>query len=89
MIFTVPLKDIPRTKQLAKLTNSGIVHLETPEYHSSRKGGAYSELTFWYHSMHDIAERVKQVGFYSVSVVDVMVARCQRQAAKVIYAVKG
>jgi SAM-dependent methyltransferase len=89
MIFTVPLKNIPKTKQLAKLTNSDIVHLETPEYHSSRKGGAYSELTFWHHSMHDIADRVKQTGFDSVSLVDVMIAQCQREPARVVYAIKN
>lgn len=88
MIFTVPLKDIPETKQLAKLINSGVIHLQEPEYHSSRKGGAYSELTFWHHSIYDIADRVKQAGFDSVSLVDVLIAPCQRRAAKVVYAIK-
>jgi SAM-dependent methyltransferase len=88
LIFTVPLHDIPKTKQLAKLTNSGVVHLQAPEYHSSRKGGAYSELTFWHHSMHDIADRVKQAGFDSVSVAEVLIAPCQRRMAKVVYAIR-
>jgi len=88
MIFTVPLYDIPRTKKLAELTNSGVIHLQTPEYHSSRRGGAYSELTFWHHSMHDIADRVREAGFDSASLVDVVIAPCQRQVAKVVYAVK-
>jgi len=88
MIFTVPLHDIPKTKPLAKLSNSGVIHLQAPEYHSSRKGGAYSELTFWHHSMHDIADRVKQAGFDSVSVAEVLIAPCQRRVAKVVYAIK-
>jgi len=49
LIFSVPLYDIPETRQMASRTQHGIEHYGTPEYHDSRSGGAGSELCFWRH----------------------------------------
>jgi SAM-dependent methyltransferase len=87
LIFSVPLKTIPATKQLARLTDSGVEIFGTPEYHGSRDGGM-TALTFWHHSIQDICARVGWGGFRSVDLIDVMIAPCQRHAAKVIYAIK-
>ncbi len=88
LIFSVPMYDVPRTEQLARLENGELVWLGVPEYHDSRLAGPKSAPVFWRHSSRDIIERVAAVGFSCVELVDVMVASCQRDPAQVVYAVK-
>ena len=87
LIFSVPLYDIPRTRMLAELVDGRIKFHCEPEYHDSRSSGPKSALTFWHHSVHDIADRVSRAGF-SVNLIDVMISSSQKTPAKVIYAVK-
>jgi hypothetical protein len=72
---------------LAELIDGNIHFQGEPEYHDSRAGGPKSVLTFWHHSIHDIADRVSRTGF-KVNLVDVMISPAQKLPAKVIYAVK-
>ena len=89
LIFTVPLYDTPESVQLASLTESGdIVWHAQPEYHDSRRGGPLSAPTFWRHSLNDMCDRVQQVGFRSVELIDVTLCRSQGEPTKVIKAVK-
>lgn len=88
LLFTIPLYDTVTTEQTAKVVDGSIVHLAEPEYHGSRTGGAKTALVYWKHSINDIVRRVAQVGF-TVRIIDVKIARGQRQAQPVIYAVKA
>jgi SAM-dependent methyltransferase len=89
LIFTVPLYDTPESVQLASLNESGdIVWHAQPEYHDSRRGGPLSAPTFWRHSLNDMCDRVQQVGFRSVELIDVTLCRSQGEPTKVIKAVK-
>lgn len=87
LIFSVPLYDLPQTRILAELVDGRIKFHCEPEYHDSRSGGPKSVLTFWHHSIHDIADRVSRAGF-SVNLIDVTVSRSQITPTKVIYAIK-
>jgi SAM-dependent methyltransferase len=87
LLFTVPLYDYVKTRQLARLTVDGVEIFGEPEYHDSRTAGPESALTFWRHSLNDICARVAKVGF-SVRLIDVMVAPSQKIPTKVICAVK-
>lgn len=87
LIFSVPLHDLPETKQLAYHAEDRIVHITPPEYHSSRISGPDSVLTYWHHSIHDICSRVASAGF-DVSLVDYVPNGSSLEPAKVIYAVK-
>jgi SAM-dependent methyltransferase len=87
LIFSVPLYDIPQTRMLAALIDGRVHFYCEPEYHDSRAGGPKSVLTFWHHSIHDIATRVSRAGF-KVNLIDVMISSSQKVPAKVIYAVK-
>lgn len=69
LIFSVPLHDLPKTRQLAYHVEDRLVYLTPPEYHSSRLSGPNSVLTYWHHSIHDICARVASVGF-EVSLVE-------------------
>lgn len=89
LIFTVPLYDTAQTTKKASLINNEIVFVGEPEYHDSRLGGAKSSPVFHRHSVNDICERVKSVGFSSVELKDVWVVSSQGKPQKVIYAVKG
>ena len=88
LIFSVPMYDTPATAQVATLRDHEIHWLGTPEYHDSRLAGPNSSPVFWRHSRRDIADRVRAAGFRRVTLVDVMIARCQRAPAPVVYAVK-
>lgn len=88
LVFSVPLHDIPATRQLAVLKNGHIEWLGRPDYHDSRLGGAKSAPTFWYHSIHDIASRVKDAGFSDVVLEKVMITPAQATPSLVVHAVK-
>ena len=87
LLFTVPLYDIPATEKLAEIRDGELVYYTKPEYHDSRAAGPESILTFWHHSLNDIAERVSSVGF-DVTVEDVFIAPYPIPAEKVVYAFK-
>jgi SAM-dependent methyltransferase len=90
LIFSVPLLEIPKTEQIARLSPEGKIEwLGTPEYHDSRFGGPGSAPVFWRHSIHDIAARVQSAGFKSVQIVPVKVLNPQRLAQPAVYAIKG
>ncbi|MBI3481216.1 MAG: methyltransferase domain-containing protein [Nitrosomonadales bacterium] len=88
LVFSVPLHDIPETRQLAVLKNGHIEWLGRPEFHDSRLGGAKSAPTFWYHSIHDITSRVKEAGFSDVQLEEVMIASAQAAPSLVVHAIK-
>ena len=89
LLFTVPLYDMPRTEQIARLNTSGRIEwLAQPEYHDSRLAGPQSAPVFWRHSINDICARVAQAGFDSVQIIDVRILREQRIAQPVVYAIK-
>jgi SAM-dependent methyltransferase len=87
LLFTVPLYDIPATEKLAEIRDGELIYFRKPEYHDSRATGPESILTFWHHSLHDIAERVSSCGF-DVTVEEVFIAPCQTPATKVVHASK-
>jgi SAM-dependent methyltransferase len=87
LLFTVPLYDIPATEKLAEIRDGELIYFTKPEYHDSRATGPQSILTFWHHSLNDIAERVSSVGF-DVTVEDVLIAPYQTPASKVVHASK-
>jgi SAM-dependent methyltransferase len=87
LLFTVPLYDIPATEKLAEIRDGELIYFRKPEYHDSRATGPESILTFWHHSLHDIAERVSSCGF-DVTVEEVFIAPCQTPATKVVLASK-
>jgi SAM-dependent methyltransferase len=88
LLFTVPLYGIPATTKLAEYRDGELIHLAKPEYHDSRASGPESILTFWHHSIHDIAARVASVGF-EATVEDVFIVPSQiAAAAKVVCARK-
>lgn len=88
LVFTVPLCDASNTVKLASLERGRIIWHDTPEYHGSRATGPHSVPTFWRYSQHDICQRVQQVGFSRVELVDVMLSSAQGQPSKVVRAVK-
>ena len=88
LVFTVPLYDIPSTECIAGTVANEVIFHNEPEYHDSRTSGLKSVVTFWHHSVHDICNRVSQVGF-NAYLVDVMITKVQNTPAKVIYAVKN
>jgi SAM-dependent methyltransferase len=88
LVFTVPLYDTLESVKLASVDGSGIVWHGTPEYHDSRLGGPLSAPTFWRHSWRDMCDRVRQVGFRSVELVDVILTPSQGEPSKVVKAVK-
>jgi SAM-dependent methyltransferase len=87
LLFTVPLYGIPTTEKLAKIRDGELIYFTKPEYHDSRAAGPESILTFWHHSLNDIAERVSSVGF-DVTVEDVFIAPYPITSTKVVRAVK-
>jgi len=87
LLFTVPLYGIPATEKLAEIRDGELIFFKKPEYHDSRTTGPESVLTFWHHSLNDIAERVSSVGF-DVAVEDVFIAPSPITATKVVRAVK-
>jgi SAM-dependent methyltransferase len=90
LVFSVPLRDIPKTERKAYVDAAGCVQIiGEPEYHDSRLGGPGSALCFWHHSVHDIAERVQQVGFSEARLVKVTLCKAQRTPELVVYAVKA
>lgn len=90
LIMSVPLYDIPATRRLSQYRPDGTLEwLGTPEFHDSRRGGPMSAPVVWYHSRHDIVQRVKAAGFGRVSLVNVRLSPIQREACAVVYAVKG
>ncbi len=88
LVFTVPLYDTPTSVELASVDGGQIVWHEPPEYHDSRIGGALSAPTFWRHSGRDMCDRVGQVGFRSVQLIDVILSPAQGEPSKVVKAVK-
>jgi SAM-dependent methyltransferase len=88
LIFTVPLYDTPESIKLASVNGNEIVWHGTPEYHDSRLEGPFTAPTFWRHSLHDVCERVRQVGFRSVELVDATLSKSHGEPSKVIKAVK-
>jgi SAM-dependent methyltransferase len=88
LIFTVPLYDTPESVKLASAGEHGIVWHGNPEYHDSRLGGPLSAPTFWRHSWRDMCQRVGQVGFRSVELVDVILTPMQGGPSKVVKAMK-
>lgn len=88
IIFTVPLYDIERTEKIAYLDSGIVSFLGLPEYHDSRLGGAISAPVFWHHSVKDICERVRSVGFNNVELVDVFIVGIQHKPSIVIYGTK-
>jgi SAM-dependent methyltransferase len=88
LVFTVPLYDTPKSVKLASVNEDGIVWHGTPEYHDSRLGGPFSAPTFWRHSWRDMCSRVRQIGFRSVELVDVILSPSQGEPSKVVKAVK-
>jgi SAM-dependent methyltransferase len=88
LVFTVPLYDTPKSVKLASVNENGIVWHGTPEYHDSRLGGPFSAPTFWRHSWRDMRDRVGQVGFRSVELVDVTLSLSQGEPSMVVKAVK-
>ena len=87
LCFTVPFYSIPATEKLAEIRDGELIYLRKPEYHDSRITGPESILTFWHHSLSDIAERVSSVGF-DVTLEDVVLAPYQSIPTKVVHAVK-
>lgn len=87
LIFSVPLYQIPATKKLAEIINDEIIFYSDPEYHDSRADGPKSILTFWHHSVNDIADRVAKAGF-TVQLVDIILTPSQKIPTKVIYGIK-
>ena len=88
MVLSVPLYPLPSTQRIASIVNSKVFFVGEPEYHDSRIGGAQSAPVFWRHSVSDVRDRVRSVGFQSVKLVDVVIAKGQQQPTKVIYAIK-
>jgi SAM-dependent methyltransferase len=88
MVLSVPLFETTATERIAILEQASVVFLGKPEYHDSRIGGAKSAPVFWHHSISDIADRIRSVGFRTSELIDVTIAGSQRNPAKVIYAVK-
>jgi SAM-dependent methyltransferase len=88
LIFSIPLYNIEKTTKIASIINNEIVFTETPEYHDSRLGGAKSAPVFYHHSIHDICDRVKSVGFSKVILKEVSIVKTQGKPQLVIYAIK-
>lgn len=86
LIFSVPLHGFAVTTRLAEVIDGKVVIYEA-EYHDSRLGGPQSALTYWRHSIHDLADRVASVGFLA-SLVEVKIAPSQRNSTHVVYAIK-
>lgn len=87
-IFSIPLYDIEKTIRIASIINNYIVFKGSPEYHDSRLGGAKSAPVFYRHSVHDICERVKSVGFSKVTLREVYIVNKQGKSQLVVYAIK-
>ncbi|AUN95997.1 hypothetical protein C0099_14245 [Pseudazoarcus pumilus] len=87
LVFSVPLYDIPVTRRLARIEDGRVIVDGEAEYHDSRASGPKSVLTFWRHSVHDIAARVAAAGF-DVALREVRVATSQRHPAFVVYAMR-
>jgi hypothetical protein len=83
LIFSIPLYDIPHTKQIAEIVNGKLVFNGVPEYHSSRTGGYRSAPTFWHHSINDIQQRVSNFGF-EVNILNISISEAQKKPAIVI-----
>lgn len=88
LILSVPLYDIDRTIKTASLVNNTIIFNESPEYHDSRLGGAKSSLVFYRHSLHDICDRIRSVGFSKVELRKVRIVQKEGTSQMVIYALK-
>jgi hypothetical protein len=88
LVFTVPLYDTPESVQLASVNGNGIVWHGSPEYHDSRLAVAFSAPTFWRHSWRDMCDRVHQVGFRSVELIDVTLSPSHGDPSKVVKAIK-
>lgn len=88
LLFTVPLYDTPESIKLASINGNEIVWHGTPEYHDSRLAGPFSAPTFWRHSWRDMCDRVRQVGFRSVELVDVILSPSHGEPSQVIKAIK-
>lgn len=89
LIFTVPLYDTESTVKMASMEGDGkIVWHREPEYHDSRRGGPKSAPTFWRHSCRDMVDRVRQVGFSHVDLLDVVLSKAQGEPSKVVCAIK-
>ena len=88
LILTIPLFENVATNQIAKIEGNKVVFFGQPEYHDSRIGGPQSAPVFWHHSRSDIVGRIKSTGFTTVELTEVLLTKCQRVPATVIYAVK-
>jgi hypothetical protein len=69
------------------MENGEIKYIAPPEFHDSRYGGPNSELCYWRHSFHDIAERVSIAGF-TTKLVEIRIPACLQEPTYVIYACK-
>ena len=88
LVFSVPLKNIPKTLQRAKKNGLEIEHILPPEYHNARTTGSGSVLTFWTHSEHDICSRVASAGF-EVRLHKIYICTSQKTPALIVVATKG
>lgn len=68
LIFTVPLNDIPVTRERAVLVDKHVQHLVPPEYHDDLLTGSNSVLSFRDYGW-DITDRLKSAGFIHAMIV--------------------
>ncbi len=87
LVFSVPLCDTATTRQLATSRNGKTEYFAPPEYHDSRRRGPRSELCYWRHSLHDIADRVASAGF-KCRLVEIRFPPSLKESTFVVYAVK-
>lgn len=89
LIFSVPLYNTEKTTKIASVIKGKIVFDGgEPEYHDSRLDGAKSAPVFYRHSINDICERVKSVGFSEVVLREVYIVKKQKSPQLVVYALK-
>src|SRR5690606_39418605 len=62
LLFTVPLSDLPATRERARRHGPRIEHLLPPAYHGDRLNGPGSVLVYRDYG-RDIVERVRAAGF--------------------------
>lgn len=68
LIFTVPLNDIPVTRERAVLVDKRVKYLVAPEYHDDLLTGSNSVLSFRDYG-RDITDRLKSAGFVQAMIV--------------------
>lgn len=72
-VFTVPFFDNDITRQICRLTPSGVEWIGTPEYHDSQVTGVATVPVFWHHSKRQLINDLQSVGFREAQLTETRV----------------